>query len=163
MAYRKVVIMKVELDNAKVEDAEILKAVSVLAFTNDYEQYGSYPPGIESLDWHKSAIEKGHYYKISIDGEIAGGICVIPSVNDLIRIKYFFISDIYQNKSIGSTIMELIEKKYSNARIWALVTPYKAYRNHHFYEKFGYSKVGEVQSDPNNEFKLFKYKKEIER
>jgi GNAT superfamily N-acetyltransferase len=163
MAYRKVVIMKVELDNAKVEDAEILKAVSVLAFTNDYEQYGSYPPGIESLDWHKSAIEKGHYYKISFDGVIAGGICVIPSVNDLIRIKYFFISDIYQNKSIGSTTMELIEKKYSNARTWALVTPYKAYRNHHFYEKFGYSKVGEVQSDPNNEFKLFKYKKEIER
>jgi len=163
MAYRKVVIMKVKLDKAKVEDAEVLKAVSVLAFSSDYEQFGSYPPGIESLDWHKSAIEKDHYYKISYHGEIAGGICVIPSVNDLIKIKYLFISDIYQNKGIGSKIMELIEKKYSNARIWALVTSYKAYRNHHFYEKFGYSKVGEVQPDPNNEFKVFKYKKEIEK
>lgn len=153
-------IMKVKLDKAKVEDAEVLKAMSVLAFKSDYEQYGSYPPGIESLRWHKSAIEKGHYYKIIYDGEIAGGICVIPSVNDVMKIKYFFIPDIYQNKGIGSTTMELIEKKYSNARIWVLVTPYKAYRNHHFYEKIGYSKVGEVQPDPNNEFKIFKYKKE---
>lgn len=155
--------MKVKLEKAKVEDAEVLKAMSVLAFTDDYEQYGSYPPDIESLDWHKSAIEKGHYYKISNDVEIVGGICVIPSVGDLIKIKYFFISDIYQNKSIGSTAMELIEKKYSNARVWALVTPYKAYRNHHFYEKFGYLKVGEVQPDPNNEFKVFKYRKDIEK
>ncbi len=155
--------MKVKLDKAKVEDAEVLKAVSVLAFKSDFEQYGSYPPGIEALDWHKSTIDKGHYYKISYVGEVAGGICVIPSVNDLVKIKYFFISNTYQNKNIGSTTMELIEKKYSNARTWALVTPYKAYRNHHFYEKFGYSKVGEIQPDPNNEFKVFKYKKEIEK
>lgn len=153
----------VKLDKAKVEDAEVLKSISVLAFTSDYEQYGSYPPGIESLDWHKSAIEKGHYYKISYDGEIVGGIYVIPSVNDLIKIKYFFISDVYQNKSIGTTTMELIEQKYSKAIIWALVTPYKAYRNHHFYEKIGYSKVGEVQPDAKNEFKVFKYKKEIKK
>lgn len=153
--------MKVKLDKAKVEDAEVLKAISVLTFTDDYEQYGSYPPDIESLDWHKSAIEKGHYYKISYDGEIAGGICVIPSGGDLIRLKYLFISDIYQNKSIGSKALELIEKKYSSARVWILVTPYKAYRNHHFYEKFGYIKVGEVQPDPNIEFKVFKYRKEI--
>ncbi len=57
--------MKVKLDKAKVENSEVLQAMSVVAFTSDYEQYGSYPPGIESLDWHKSAIEKGHYYKIS--------------------------------------------------------------------------------------------------
>lgn len=155
-------MMTVTLDKAKVENAEVLKTICVLAFTADYEQYGSYPPGIESLDWHKSEIEKGHYYKITYDGEIAGGICVIPSVNDLIKLKYFFISDLYQNKGIGSTIIELIEKKYSNARTWVLVTPYKAYRNHHFYEKFGYSKVGEVQPDPENEFRIFKYKKEID-
>lgn len=155
--------MKVRLDKAKVEDAEVLKPMSVLAFTSDYEQYGFYPPGIESLDWHKSAIEKGHYYKINYDGEIAGGICVVPSASDLLKLKHIFISDIYQNKRIGSTAMELIEKKYSNAKNWVLVTPYKAYRNHHFYEKCGYSKVGEVQPDPNNEFKIFRYRKEIEK
>jgi len=37
-----------------------------------------------------------------------------------------------------------------------IIPSYKAYRNHHFYEKFG-----EFQPDPNNAFKLFEYKKEI--
>lgn len=161
MAERKVAFMKVMLKRANVDDAATLRAISVLAFTSDYEQYGSYPPGIESLDWHTSAIKKGHYYKIIFDGEIAGGICVIPSANDLVKIKYFFISNDYQNKGIGSTALKLVEQEYRTARIWALVTPYRAYRNHHFYEKFGYYKVGEIQPDPNNDFVVFKYKKEI--
>ncbi len=59
--------------------------------------------------------------------------------------------------------MALIEKQYNKAKVWTLVTPYKAYRNHHFYEKFGYTKVGEIQPDPNNPFKVFEYKKEVEK
>jgi len=42
-----------------------------------------------------------------------------------------------------------------------IIPSYKACRNHHFYEKFGYTKIGEFQPDPNNAFKLFEYKKEI--
>ena len=153
--------MTTRLEVATSEDAEQLRAISVQAFTNDFEQYGAYPPDIESLDWHKSAIAKGHYYKILYDGEVAGGICVIPFSNKHIEIKYFFISDNFQNKQIGSATMELIEKQYSDAQVWTLVTPYKAYRNHHFYEKFGYSKVGEIQPDPGDPFKLFEYQKEM--
>jgi len=51
--------------------------------------------------------------------------------------------------------------KNSEPSVWRLVTPYKAYRNHHFYEKFGYTKVSEIQPDPDNEFKVFEYIKEI--
>ncbi len=153
--------MATTLELATIEDAEQLKSISVQAFTNDFEQYGSYPPGIESLDWHKSAIEKGHYYKIIYGNEVAGGICVIHSPNNQIEIKYFFISDKFQNKRIGSATMELIEKQYSDAQVWTLVTPCKAYKNHHFYEKFGYSKVGEIQPDLNNPFKLFEYQKKM--
>jgi GNAT superfamily N-acetyltransferase len=152
--------LTITLSLAKIEDAEMLKSISVEAFTGDYEQYGSYPPGIESLAWHQSEIEKGHYYKIQYNDELAGGICIIPSYKELIEIKYFFISEKYQNKRIGSMTVALIEK-YSSAKAWTLATPYKAYRNHHFYEKFGYTKIGEFQPDPNNAFKLFEYKKEI--
>ena len=155
--------MKTVLERAKVEDAEKLKAICVLAFISDYEQYGSYPPGIESLAWHQTEIEKGHYYKILYNGALAGGICVIPSANKQIEIKYFFISNDFQNKRIGSSIMDLIEEKYHSATTWTLVTPYKAFRNHHFYEKFGYVKVGEAQPDPNNDFKVFEYKKEVKK
>ncbi|VVS95154.1 GNAT family N-acetyltransferase [Desulfoluna spongiiphila] len=153
--------MTTTLELANIDDAEILNSTSIEAFTGDYEAYGSYPPGIGSIAWHQSEIEKGHYYKILFNGETAGGICVIPSDNDRIEIKYFFITEKYQNRQIGSTTIELIEKQYSDAAVWVLSTPYKSFRNHHFYEKNGFIKVGESQPIPNNPFRLFEYKKEI--
>ena len=153
--------MKTSLVKATSNDAELLKSISVQAFTSDFQLYGSYPPGIASLDWHKSEIEKGHYYKIVYDDEITGGLCVIPSSNNEIEIKYFFIADTFQNKRIGSTTMMLIEDRYKDFKTWNLVTPYKAIRNHHFYEKLGYSKIGEVQPESNNPFKVYEYRKEI--
>ncbi|MCL9777185.1 hypothetical protein [Vibrio methylphosphonaticus] len=59
--------------------------------------------------------------------------------------------------------MELIENEYSHVPVWNLVTPYKAYRNHHFYEKLGYRKVGEVQPNPDNDFKVFEYQKVLRK
>ncbi|VFQ45294.1 GNAT family N-acetyltransferase [Desulfoluna butyratoxydans] len=151
------------LEPANINDAEALKALSVEAFTTDYDQYGSYPPGIESLAWHQSEIKKGHYYKILLNGDLVGGICVIPSDGDRIEIKYFFISGEYQDRRIGSTTLGLIEKQYSNAAEWVLSTPHKSFRNHHFYEKNGYTKIGESQPIPNNPFRLFEYRKIIEK
>jgi hypothetical protein len=51
---------------------------------------------------------------------------------------------------------------YPDARKWSLDTPYKSYRNHYFYEKHGYVKVGETQPEKENEFYLFLYEKNID-
>jgi len=154
--------MTVSLLQATSGDAQLLKSISVQSFTDDFEKYGSFPPGIKSLKWHKTEIKKGHYYKIIYENEIIGGICVIPLLNDEIEVKYLFISDFFQNKGIGSKVMRLIERMYCAYKVWSLVTPYKAYRNHHFYEKFGYKKIGEIQPDPQNPHKLFEYRKTID-
>lgn len=153
--------MTTTLELAKIDDSEALKTISVDAFKSGYELYGRYSQGIESLAWHQAEIKKRHYYKIQLDGELAGGICVIPSESEQIEIKYFFISRNFQNKRIGSKTMELIQKRYEWAKVWKLVTPYKSYLNHNFYEKFGYKKVREIQPDPDSTFKLFEYIKEI--
>ncbi len=142
--------MTITLKLAKIENSEVLKDISVEAFKSDSEQYGHYPQGIESLAWHQSEIEKGHYYKIQFNSELAGGICVIPSDSEHIEIKYFFISKNFQNKQIFSKIIELIEKEYEWDKACYLITPYKSYRNQYFYEKFGYKKVREIQPDPDN-------------
>lgn len=154
--------MTVSLSKAAVSDTELLKSISVQAFTDDYEQFGTFPPGIESFEWHKTEIEKGHCYKIMYDDEVAGGIYVIPSPDSEIEVKYLFISEEFQNKGIGSKIMDLIEKAYKDFKIWNLFTPSFSYRNHHFYEKLGYVKIGEFQPDPKNPHKLFEYRKTIE-
>ena len=147
------------IEQATVEDAEMLKRQAMSAFTGDFEEYGAFPPGIESLDWHRSQIEAGHYYKIQHDGEWVGGICLIQQDDAHMEIEYFFIIERFHNRGIGSQVIHLIEDRYGDVETWYLVTPYKAYRNHHFYEKMGYEKIGEYQPDPDREFILFRYQK----
>ena len=89
--------MNITLELAKIEDAEVLRTISIDAFKSDCKLYGRYPQGIESLAMHQSEIEKGHYYKIQFDGELVGGVCVIPSESKQIEIKYFYISRNFQN------------------------------------------------------------------
>ncbi|WP_411994658.1 GNAT family N-acetyltransferase [Agarivorans sp. DSG3-1] len=151
--------MTTQLKQANASDAEQLQTIAIQAFSEDAEQYGAYPLGIESLPWHLEQVAKGHYYTIEYNGKLAGGMLTVPLSYSEMEINYFFISDSFQNKQIGSAAMALIEQCYPTISVWHLVTPYKAFRNQHFYQKLGYKKVGEMQPRPNDPFTLFEYKK----
>ena len=75
------------------------------------------------------------------------------------KIEFIFLSPDYQGKKIGANVMTLIEEEHKEINKWFLLTPYKDSRNHHFYEKLGYQKVGEITPDENSAFKLFQYEK----
>ena len=151
----------IKIPAAKFEEAEILKSVSMHAFKENYEKYGHYPPGIESLDWHKEKIKNGIYRTIQYEKSIVGGVYMNFHPNNEMEIEYLFITPKYQGQKIGAAVMDLIEKEYKKITKWFLYTPYKDYRNHYFYEKFGYEKVGEVQPIEKDEFTLFKYEKTL--
>ena len=59
---------------AEMKDLETLREISLKAFRDDLKKYGALPPGIDSIEWHISKIERGMYYKILVDDMIAGGI-----------------------------------------------------------------------------------------
>jgi GNAT superfamily N-acetyltransferase len=144
---------------AESEDARELRDVALKAFQDDYILYGSFPPDFDTIEFHKSNIESGMYFKIITDGKIIGGIKVFDLGSNHFRLGTIFIDPDFQNKKIGSTAIEFIEKKFPHAKKWSLDTPYKSYRNHYLYEKFGYVKVGEEYPEQNNEFCLFIYEK----
>jgi len=150
---------KIEIPAAKFEEAEILKSLSVSAFEENYQKYGHYPPGLESVDWHRDKIETGIYHTIQYEKEIVGGVHMIRHPNNQMKIEYLYISPKHQGKKIGTTVMALIEKEYNGVTKWFLHTPYKDFSNHYFYEKLGYEKVGEIQPIENSEFTLFQYEK----
>ncbi len=152
---------KIEIPLAKFEEAEILKSLSISAFEESSKKYGHYPPGLESLDWHKEIIKNGIYHTIQYEKEIVGGLYMILHPNNEMKIEYLFISPKYQGKKIGATVMALIEKEYKGIAKWFLLTPYKDYRNQYFYEKFGYKKVGEIKPIEKSEFTLFQFEKII--
>jgi GNAT superfamily N-acetyltransferase len=152
---------KIRIPLAEIDDAEALKDIITSAFKVNFEKYGHNPPGIESVEWHRDQIWKGNYHKINFDDNLVGGIYLKPYPNQEMKIEYFFISPEYQNKKIGAMVMGLVEEKYEEIDKWFLVTPYKDFRNHYFYEKLGYKRVGELRPDENSDFKLFQYEKEI--
>lgn len=144
---------------AEMTEAVILKDISMRAFKDNFEKYGHYPPELESLEWHQDKIKNEIYYKIQYGGNLVGGVYLSLHSNNEMKIEFIFLNPHYQGKKIGATVMALIEEKYDEVKKWFLLTPSKDFRNHHFYEKLGYKKVGEIKPDANNEFKLFQYEK----
>lgn len=147
------------LQLASTDDIQMLQDSALKAFSGDYDKYGAFPPNIESIEWFQAAVSKKKFYKVVYDGEFAGAICVEGGEISCIEIKYLYIDLKFQNKHIGSKVMCLIESEYEHIENWTLFTPYMSFRNHHFYEKLGYIKVGELQPDPSDDFKLFEYSK----
>ena len=147
--------------SAEISEAEMLKDISMSAFKQNFEKYGHYPPGIESIQWHQDKIKNGIYYKIRCDSGIVGGVYLELYPNNEMKIEYLFLSPEYHGKKIGTKVMALLEEKHKEIKKWFLSTPFKDFRNHHFYEKLGYLKVGEIKPDERNDFKLFQYKKNI--
>lgn len=149
------------LKQAIEQDAEILRDIALKAFQDDYMIYGSMPPEIDTISWHKSNIKDGMYYKIIFEDKIVGGIKLFNLGNLHFRLGSIFIEPNYQNKKIGTEAIRHIESEHSNVKKWSLDTPYKSYRNHYLYEKLGYEKVGEEYPEEGKNFCLYIYEKQI--
>ena len=58
------------------------------------------------------------------------------------HLDLIYIDPAYHNLGIGTQAIQFLERTHPAER-WTLHTPIWAVRNQHFYEKFGYVKVGE--------------------
>jgi GNAT superfamily N-acetyltransferase len=120
------------------------RAFQVAAFHQDAIDYPdvatSGPPGYDSTDIMREKITQHHTYRIVVVGAIVDVIFIDPD---------------WHNQGIGSAAMQFLDAHYGASR-WTLHTPTYALRNQHFYEKFGYLKVGEETID---DFRLFAYER----
>lgn len=146
---------------AEEKDATGLRNICIKAFEEDKKLYGTAPPNMEKVTWHRQNIESGLYYKIIEEGKIVGGIKLFNSGKGHMRLGTIYIDPGYQNKHIGTEAITIIEREFPDINKWSLDTPYKSYRNHHFYEKLGYKKIAEEHPEQNKEFTLFIYEKNM--
>jgi GNAT superfamily N-acetyltransferase len=146
----------------ELSDIEEFMQAKVDAFAEDVVIYGFGPSGYDSIDSLKNAMEKYHIYKMVLDGDIVGGISCYDQGNDEYWIGGIYVKRACQNIGIGAKAMLFIEAEFPQAKVWRLDTPYKSYRNHYFYEKLGYRKIGETEPDQEKEgFYLFLYEKQM--
>jgi len=140
-------------------DASRLLELALEAFLPNFEKYGHYPSGMESLEWHVEQIRGGFCHAIMDGKKLVGGIYLLPHPGNRMKVSYFFIAAACQGKGLGSTVLAFVEEWYADVMDWFLATPYRDYANHRFYEKHGYVKAGEFQPMEDNDFILFIYEK----
>lgn len=146
----------ITITDAKVEDAYELLNTKIKAFEDEVKLYGFGPPGYDSIENQIKSIINGHYYKIIDNFIIIGGISAFEIGSAQFRIGSVFINPDYQNKGIGSKAITHLLKEFPYIKKWSLETPHLSFRNHHFYEKMGFIKVGETAFESNG-FYLFLY------
>ena len=154
--------MNIAFEHATAADVEALVKAQISAFHYDAVLYPGVeeggPPGYDSVEATLKKIIEDEFYKIVVDGQIVGGIILFEREPGHFHLDVLNIVPEYQNYGIGTQAMKFIEQKYPATK-WTLDTPAYAIRNQHFYEKFGYVKVGEkYEADV---FLLFAYEKRL--
>ncbi|MDQ2087956.1 GNAT family N-acetyltransferase [Herbivorax sp. ANBcel31] len=124
-----------------------------------YKDYDTNPV-FEKMEKISLKIQKHYYYKILVDDKILGGIHAYKKSDSIYCLNRIYVRPDYENLGIGKMAMEFIEKEITDADIWTLETPHKSYKNHHFYEKLGYKRTGNIEDFSEN-LKLIHYKKTV--
>jgi len=164
----------IRFEKARIADAEALTEVQRRTFDDDSRRFAGQPggpvphategsggpPGYDSADWTLWAIRAGIYYKILADDQIIGGVILFDMHKRHFNLGRIFIDPDWQNQGIGSQAIGFIEKTFPYVKRWSLDTPEWAVRNHHFYQKLGYVKVGE-EVPKGAGIRLFLYEKRV--
>ncbi len=151
----------ITFERAAAADAGALVKVEIASFNDESRIYAGIdiggPPGYDSVVVMLQKIQEADAYKIVHDGQIIGGIVVYNEGQGHLHLDLIFVATGYHNRGIGTQAMQFLDQAYT-AKKWTLDTPGYAVRNQHFYEKFGYIKVGEEQLDG---FTLIAYEKNL--
>jgi GNAT superfamily N-acetyltransferase len=139
--------MNINFEQATPADAEGLVKVQISAFHDDARLHPGVeiggPDGYDSVEAMLAKIARGECHKISLDGEIIGGITVIDQGAGHFHLDVLVIDPAHHNKGFGTQAMEFIEQTFP-ATVWTLDTPTFATSNQHFYESLGFVRVGET-------------------
>ncbi|MFP7299231.1 GNAT family N-acetyltransferase [Neobacillus niacini] len=154
--------MDIKLEKATNKDAQEIFDIQVKAFNPLLEKYQDYQtnPANETIDTVITRINnpQGGFYKILIENNLVGAICVVSKVEKQFWISPMFISPEYQGKGIAQRAIVLVEELFPQALSWELATILEEERNCCLYEKMGYIKTG-IQKNLNENTTLIYYKK----
>lgn len=146
------------LIEATVENQEKITEIMTASFNYDTSCYFGEgvtdgPPGYSdgSLAARILTEEKSQTWLIVYQEEIVG--CL--SINhENWEVKYFCLLPEFINQGIGTKTWEKIDEKLGE-RPWFLETPAYSIRNHHFYEKLDFAKVGEKEYENGGQSYLY--------
>jgi GNAT superfamily N-acetyltransferase len=150
------------------DDIPALTSVMKRAFDDDAQKHlgkeQGGPPGYDNGDFFREWLlpyQESKGYLISSGEIIIAGIIVwiLPEGHNILGT--IFVDPDWQDQGVGQRIWAFIEETYPDTKSWRLGTPAWATKNHHFYEKCGFSQVDQDPLIPPDEDTQI-YRKEIQ-
>ncbi|RST94079.1 hypothetical protein CBF36_06780 [Vagococcus bubulae] len=143
--------MTIWLEPVTETDTEVLTDILMKSFNSDTQYYfgdnevGG-PPGYDDGTIAQKLIKSENLISFMIYREDERVGCI--SINSYEReIAYFCVLPDYHQKGIGRTVWQQIESMYGTNE-WLVETPDYSLKNHAFYEKLGFVKIGEKMYSP---------------
>lgn len=135
-----------EILRAIVEDAEDILKLQKAAYVSEAKLNDDYsiPPLTQTLRDIKRQFDTHTFLKVVEDGKIIGSVRAYEG-NGTCYIGFLIVSEEYQNRGIGTKLMNEIEKVFSHLNRFELFTGSKSTRNLYIYNKLGYKIYKEHQ------------------
>ena len=127
------------IEHAQVEDAEVILDLQKRAYLSEAEIYNnaSIPPLTQTLDEIRTEFDKQIFLKAFIDERIIGSVRAYQTEGTC-HIGRLIVHPDFQNRGIGSRLMNKIEGIFEQARRFELFTGDNSERNLYLYQKLGY-------------------------
>jgi ribosomal protein S18 acetylase RimI-like enzyme len=128
-----------EVEKAAVSDAEEILSLQKLAYRSEAEIYNDFniPPMVQTLESIEKDFENQVFLKALIDGSIIGSVRAY-SKEGICYIGRLIVRPDFQNRGIGTKLMNEIEKIFGTCQRFELFTGDKSERNLYLYQKLGY-------------------------
>ena len=137
------------IETANANDAKIILQLQRTAYQSEAKLYNDFeiPPLVETLSQLKALFSSHVFLKATVDGKIVGSVRANIH-NGSCHIGRLIVDPTYQNRGIGTQLLDFIERKYPSCRRFELFTGIKSKINIRLYEKAGY-KAFKTQSISN--------------
>ncbi|MHA2406313.1 MAG: N-acetyltransferase family protein [Candidatus Hermodarchaeia archaeon] len=159
------ILLELRIVEATETDIPAMTEVMTRSFNDDSQRFRGEPEGgpdgYNDGRFLRKWMDPGYCFKIILGDRIIGAFIIFkdyPQKGSNV-LGTIFLDPEYQNLGIGTYAMDYVHQTFP-AKHWRLDTPEWHTRNHHFYEKLGYRKVGE-QEEPHAGFTLRIYQKDM--
>jgi ribosomal protein S18 acetylase RimI-like enzyme len=127
------------IEKATVSDAGELLVLQKLAYRSEAEIYNDFrlPPLVQALESMEEDFKNHLFLKAVIDGRIIGSVRV-NAREGTCYIGRLIVHPDFQNRGIGTRLMDEIEKVFNGCERFELFTGDRSERNLQLYQKHGY-------------------------
>ncbi|MFX1318201.1 MAG: GNAT family N-acetyltransferase [Promethearchaeota archaeon] len=158
-------LSQLRYERATEDDIPAMTAVMTRSFDDDSQRFRGEPEGgpdgYNDGRFFQQWMQQGKCWKILLGDQLIGAFLIFVGYPEKgsNALGTIFLDPEFQDQGIGSAVMDHVHRTFA-AKRWILDTPEWHTRNHHFYEKLGYRKIGE-QEEPHAGFTLRIYQKDM--